>query len=162
VPPVALKSNSRGFGMSVALPCGAPASTHFAIVEISSVGQRGIVLELLDADSRIEKPWRHLVGGGLDLHRACPGPDVLIRHERHRCNTRSSDFWRLVAIVIFRLTAVQTTAYAAGYKRPFYSRATEMLFSDKQVTSYTISTYDPELYCEARKHYGFTRFELIR
>src|SRR5262245_6366145 len=42
---------------------------------------------------------------------------------------------------------------SAGYKRPFYNRAKEMLFSDKQVTSYTISTFDPDFYCEVRKHY---------
>ena len=40
----------------------------------------------------------------------------------------------------------------ANYKRPFYNKATEPLFRDKQVTSYTISTFDPEFYCEVRKH----------
>jgi 2-keto-3-deoxy-L-rhamnonate aldolase RhmA len=48
----------------------------------------------------------------------------------------------------------------ANYKRPFYNKAKEMLFSDKQVTSYTIGTLDPELYCEVRKHYGFVWFEM--
>src|SRR5262249_50332619 len=42
-----------------------------------------------------------------------------------------------------------TKAYVgAKYKRPFYNRAKEMLFSDKQVTSYTIGAFDPEFYCE--------------
>src|SRR5215211_4779213 len=40
----------------------------------------------------------------------------------------------------------------ANYKRPFYNKAKELLFSDKQVTSYTISTFDAEFYCEVRKH----------
>jgi 2-keto-3-deoxy-L-rhamnonate aldolase RhmA len=49
---------------------------------------------------------------------------------------------------------------AASYKRPFYNKAKELLFSGKQVTSYTISTFDPEFYCEVRKHYGFVWFEM--
>jgi 2-keto-3-deoxy-L-rhamnonate aldolase RhmA len=49
---------------------------------------------------------------------------------------------------------------SANYKRPFYNKAKELLFSDKQVTSYTISTFDPEFYCEVRKHYGFVWFEM--
>jgi len=54
-----------------------------------------------------------------------------------------------------------TKAYVgAGFKRPFYNRAKEMLFSDKQVTSYTIGSFDPEFYCEVRKHYGFVWFEM--
>ncbi len=48
----------------------------------------------------------------------------------------------------------------ANYKRPFYNKAKELLFSDKQVTSYTISTFDPEFYCEVRKHYGYVWFEM--
>src|SRR6266446_452645 len=48
----------------------------------------------------------------------------------------------------------------ADYKRPFYNKAKELLFSDKQVTSYTIGTFDPEFYCEVRKHYGFVWFEM--
>jgi 2-keto-3-deoxy-L-rhamnonate aldolase RhmA len=55
----------------------------------------------------------------------------------------------------------QTKSYvSAGYKRPFFSKAKEMLFSDKQVTSYTISRLDPTLYCETRKHFGFIWFEM--
>jgi 2-keto-3-deoxy-L-rhamnonate aldolase RhmA len=53
-----------------------------------------------------------------------------------------------------------TKAYAANYKRPFWNKAKEMLFSDKQVTSYTIGTFDPEFYCEVRKHYGYVWFEM--
>jgi hypothetical protein len=36
--------------------------------------------------------------------------------------------------------------------RPFYNKAKELLFQDKQITSYTISSYNPELYCEVGKH----------
>ena len=46
------------------------------------------------------------------------------------------------------------------YKRPFYNKAKELLFSDKQVTSYTVSRGDPQLYCEVRKHYGYVWFEM--
>src|SRR5262249_22482566 len=54
-----------------------------------------------------------------------------------------------------------TRAYVrAQFKRPFYNKAKELLFSDKQVTSYTISSFDPEFYCEVRKHYGFVWFEM--
>jgi 2-keto-3-deoxy-L-rhamnonate aldolase RhmA len=49
---------------------------------------------------------------------------------------------------------------SASYKRPFYNRAKEMLFGEKQVTSYTISTFDPDFYCEVRKHYGYVWFEM--
>jgi hypothetical protein len=48
----------------------------------------------------------------------------------------------------------------ANYKRPFYNKAKEMLFSGKQVTSYTISSFDPPFYCEVRKHYGYVWFEM--
>jgi 2-keto-3-deoxy-L-rhamnonate aldolase RhmA len=49
---------------------------------------------------------------------------------------------------------------SSSYKRPFWNKAKEMLFSGKQVTSFTISTLDPQLYCEVRKHYGFVWFEM--
>ena len=44
--------------------------------------------------------------------------------------------------------------------RPFYNRAKELLFQDKQVTSYTVSRYDPELYCELGKHFDYIWFEM--
>jgi 2-keto-3-deoxy-L-rhamnonate aldolase RhmA len=44
--------------------------------------------------------------------------------------------------------------------RPFYNRAKELLFQDKQITSYTVSKYDPELYCEVGKHFDFVWFEM--
>lgn len=47
-----------------------------------------------------------------------------------------------------------------GYKRPFWNKAKELLFSGKQVTSYTIGSFDPDLYCEVRKHYGYVWFEM--
>ena len=48
----------------------------------------------------------------------------------------------------------------SAYKRPFYNKAKEMLFSGKQVTSYTIATFDAAFYCEVRKHYGYVWFEM--
>ncbi len=44
--------------------------------------------------------------------------------------------------------------------RPFYNRAKELLFQDRQVTSFTISTYNPDLYCEVGKHFDYIWFEM--
>jgi 2-keto-3-deoxy-L-rhamnonate aldolase RhmA len=44
--------------------------------------------------------------------------------------------------------------------RPFYNVAKELLFQDKQITSYTISSFDADLYCEVAKHYDYIWFEM--
>src|SRR5690349_17569341 len=44
--------------------------------------------------------------------------------------------------------------------RPFYNKAKELLFQDKQITSYTVSSYNPDLYCEVGKHFDFVWFEM--
>ena len=44
--------------------------------------------------------------------------------------------------------------------RPFYNKAKELLFQDKQITSYTIATYNPEFYCEVAKHFDYIWFEM--
>src|SRR5688572_25039105 len=44
--------------------------------------------------------------------------------------------------------------------RPLYNKAKELLLQDKVITSYTISTFNPELYCEVRKHFDFIWFEM--
>ena len=44
--------------------------------------------------------------------------------------------------------------------RPFYNKAKELLFQDQQVTSYTISSFNPELYCEVGKHFDYIWFEM--
>ena len=44
--------------------------------------------------------------------------------------------------------------------RPFYNKAKELLFQDKQITSYTIATYIAEFYCEVAKHYDYIWFEM--
>jgi 2-keto-3-deoxy-L-rhamnonate aldolase RhmA len=44
--------------------------------------------------------------------------------------------------------------------RPLYNRAKERLLQDKQITSYTISSYDPEVYCEVAKHFDYVWFEM--
>jgi 2-keto-3-deoxy-L-rhamnonate aldolase RhmA len=44
--------------------------------------------------------------------------------------------------------------------RPFYNKAKELLFQDKQITSYTISTFNADFYCEVAKHYDYTWFEM--
>ncbi|MGE0593619.1 MAG: HpcH/HpaI aldolase/citrate lyase family protein [Vicinamibacterales bacterium] len=44
--------------------------------------------------------------------------------------------------------------------RPFYNRAKELLFQDQQVTSFTISTYNPDLYCEVGRHFDYVWFEM--
>ena len=44
--------------------------------------------------------------------------------------------------------------------RPFYNKAKELLFQDKQITSYTISTYNTDFYCEVAKHFDYVWFEM--
>jgi 2-keto-3-deoxy-L-rhamnonate aldolase RhmA len=44
--------------------------------------------------------------------------------------------------------------------RPLYNRAKEALLNDRQITSYTVSSYDSDLYCEAAKHFDFIWFEM--
>jgi 2-keto-3-deoxy-L-rhamnonate aldolase RhmA len=56
--------------------------------------------------------------------------------------------------------AWQVKASVPAGARPFYNKAKELLFQDKQVTSYTISSFNPELYCEIRKHFDFVWFEM--
>src|SRR5262249_57242824 len=47
-----------------------------------------------------------------------------------------------------------------AYKRPFWNKAKELLFTDKQVTSYTIASFHPTLYCEVAKRNGFVRLRM--
>jgi len=44
--------------------------------------------------------------------------------------------------------------------RPLYNRAKEALLNDRQITSYTISSFDTELYCEVGKHFDYIWFEM--
>jgi 2-keto-3-deoxy-L-rhamnonate aldolase RhmA len=44
--------------------------------------------------------------------------------------------------------------------RPLYNKAKELLLQDKTVTSYTISSFNSEQYCEIRKHFDFVWFEM--
>src|SRR5437773_9605976 len=44
--------------------------------------------------------------------------------------------------------------------RPLYNKAKELLLQDKVVTSYTISSFNSDLYCEVRKHFDFIWFEM--
>ena len=44
--------------------------------------------------------------------------------------------------------------------RPLYNQAKENLLQDKQVTSVTISSFNPEQYCESRKHWDYIWFEM--
>jgi hypothetical protein len=39
--------------------------------------------------------------------------------------------------------------------RPLYNKAKELLLQDKMISSLTISSFNPDLYCEARKHVDF-------
>ena len=49
---------------------------------------------------------------------------------------------------------------SANAKRPLWNQAKEELFQDKKVTSVTISSFSPEQYCEARKHWDYVWFEM--
>src|SRR3954464_10001893 len=44
--------------------------------------------------------------------------------------------------------------------RPLYNKAKELLLQGKTVTSYTISSFNPDLYCEVGKHFDFIWFEM--
>ena len=44
--------------------------------------------------------------------------------------------------------------------RPLYNKAKELLLQDKQITSYTISSFNPDLYCEVGKHFDYIWFEM--
>jgi len=44
--------------------------------------------------------------------------------------------------------------------RPLYNRAKEFMLQDKLITGLTISSFNPDLYCEARKHYDYVWFEM--
>jgi 2-keto-3-deoxy-L-rhamnonate aldolase RhmA len=44
--------------------------------------------------------------------------------------------------------------------RPLYNKAKELLLQGKMVSSLTISSFNPDLYCEARKHVDFIWFEM--
>ncbi len=44
--------------------------------------------------------------------------------------------------------------------RPLWNRAKELLLQDKVITSYTISTFNTDLYCEVGKHFDFIWFEM--
>jgi 2-keto-3-deoxy-L-rhamnonate aldolase RhmA len=44
--------------------------------------------------------------------------------------------------------------------RPLYNKAKELMLQDKMVSSLTISSLNPDLYCEARKHVDFVWFEM--
>lgn len=54
----------------------------------------------------------------------------------------------------------QVKASVSPGTRPFYNKAKELLFEDQQITSFTISSYNPELYCEIRKHFDYIWFEM--
>jgi len=44
--------------------------------------------------------------------------------------------------------------------RPLYNKAKELLLQDKMISSLTMSSFNPDLYCEARKHVDFIWFEM--
>ncbi len=50
--------------------------------------------------------------------------------------------------------------YVEKAKRPLWNQAKEKLLSDGKVTSVTISSFQPETYCEARKHWDYVWFEM--
>jgi hypothetical protein len=83
--------------------------------------------------------WRGAGAGGwrrwTARRRRAGGTDA--RHDDYRA-------WAQRPFSGFARRGWQSQSYVSpGYKRPFYSRAKEMLFSGKQVTSFTISRNDP-------------------
>lgn len=51
-------------------------------------------------------------------------------------------------------------SYVANAQRPLWNQAKEKLLNDGKVTSVTISSFQPETYCEARKHWDYVWFEM--
>jgi 2-keto-3-deoxy-L-rhamnonate aldolase RhmA len=51
-------------------------------------------------------------------------------------------------------------SYVEKAKRPLWNQAKEKLLNDGKVTSVTISSFQPETYCEARKHWDYVWFEM--
>jgi 2-keto-3-deoxy-L-rhamnonate aldolase RhmA len=51
-------------------------------------------------------------------------------------------------------------SYVERAKRPLWNQAKEKLLTDGKVTSVTISSFQPETYCEARKHWDYVWFEM--
>ena len=51
-------------------------------------------------------------------------------------------------------------SYVADAQRPLWNEAKEALLNNQKVTSVTISTFNPEQYCEARKHWDYVWFEM--
>jgi 4-hydroxy-2-oxoheptanedioate aldolase len=49
---------------------------------------------------------------------------------------------------------------AAQQGKPTYNTAKQKLLSGKQIFSYTITTFDPELYCQVAPHYDFIWLEM--
>ena len=90
-------------------------------------------------------------GRGAGAPTATPAPGVLL-----------SGIWSGDPLAVdARGWGWQSQSYvSAGYRRPFWNKAKELLYSGKQVVSYTIDRLDPALYCEVRKHYGFVWFEM--
>ena len=50
--------------------------------------------------------------------------------------------------------------YVEKAQRPLWNQAKEKLLNDGKVTSVTISSFQPEIYCEARKHWDYIWFEM--
>ena len=50
--------------------------------------------------------------------------------------------------------------YVEKAQRPLWNQAKEKLLNDGKVTSVTISSFQPETYCEARKHWDYIWFEM--
>jgi 2-keto-3-deoxy-L-rhamnonate aldolase RhmA len=44
--------------------------------------------------------------------------------------------------------------------RPLWNKAKELLLQDQTVTSFTVSSYNPDQYCEVQKHFDYIWFEM--
>ena len=82
-------------------------------------------------------------GGGREAGRATPGNLI----DRRVGQARRSLPMRAAG-------AGWPSRTSAEAQRPLYNQAKEKLLQDKQVTSVTISSFQPERYCEAQKALG--------
>jgi len=69
----------------------------------------------------------------------------------------------LVAASALLLSQTGMSQQGASVPRPsakLYNAAKQKLFDGKQIYAYTINTLNPQLYCDAAKHYDFVWLEM--
>jgi 4-hydroxy-2-oxoheptanedioate aldolase len=66
----------------------------------------------------------------------------------------------LLAVLLSGIVAVAQQQPPGAARTKLYNTAKQKLLDGKQIFSYTISRFDPELYCQAAPHYDFIWLEM--